>query len=219
MAPARHFDRRLVGLGARIGEENKVGEGRLGEALGIALAFGVLIEVRNVPELRALIRQRFDEMRMGVADRGHGDAGAEVEIALSGGRNEPAALASLESDLGPGVGRNHSGSRVGDTHRQLLVMSRETGLPRSACSRPKKNPRPARAAAKFAFTITESARCGQIARWSALLPAAALRLFRPGSPTPVGASPRAQDRRGRVAASPRSRVLERQGGAGRGGWL
>ena len=54
MAPARHLDRRLVGLGARIGEENKVGEGRVGEALGIALAFGILIEVRNVPQLRAL---------------------------------------------------------------------------------------------------------------------------------------------------------------------
>ena len=137
LAPARHLDRRLVGLGARIGEENKVGEGRVDEAPGKALAFGVLIEVRNMPQLRALIRQRFDEMRMGVADRGHGDAGAEIEIALAVRRNEPAALASLESDLGPGVGRNHGGSRVGEVHRQLLVMSRENCLSRSACGRPK----------------------------------------------------------------------------------
>src|ERR1700722_1887153 len=137
MAAARHLDRRFVGLGARIGEENKVGEGRLGEALGIALAFRVLIEVRNVPQLRALLDQRLDEMRMSVADRGHGDAGAKVEVALAICRNEPATLASLESDLRPGVSRNHGGSRVGDDHRQLLVMSRETGLPRSACNRPK----------------------------------------------------------------------------------
>src|ERR1700677_3292024 len=142
MAPARHLDRRLVGLGAGIGEENEVGEGRIDEAPGKALPLGILVQVRNMPEFRALSRQRFDEVRMGVADRGHGDARAKIEIALPGRRNEPAALASLESDLGRGVSRNHGGSRVGDAHRQLLVMSRETGLPRSVAVGRNKNAAP-----------------------------------------------------------------------------
>src|SRR3984957_8621889 len=79
---------------------------------------------------------------MGVPNRGHGDAGPKIEIALAIRRNEPAALASLESDLGPGVGRNHGGSRVGDAHRQLLVMSRETDLPRSVVVGQNKNAAP-----------------------------------------------------------------------------
>ena len=89
MAPARHLDRGLVGLGARIGEENEIGEGGVGEAARKALPFRILVEVRNVPQLRTLIRQGFDEVGMGVADRGHGDARAEIEIKLAGRRDEP----------------------------------------------------------------------------------------------------------------------------------
>ena len=50
--------------------------------------------------------KRLDQMRMGVADRGDGDAGAEVEIALAGRRDQPAALAALEGDVGPRVSRH-----------------------------------------------------------------------------------------------------------------
>src|ERR1700722_18257557 len=103
MAPARHLDCRLVGLGARIGEEHQISEGRISQAPSETLPFGILIEVRNVPQFRALVRQRVDEMGMSVADRSHGDAGPEIKIALPGGGHEPAPLASLESDLGPGV--------------------------------------------------------------------------------------------------------------------
>ena len=40
MAPARHLDRRLVGL-ARYGKENEVGEGRVDKAPREALALGI----------------------------------------------------------------------------------------------------------------------------------------------------------------------------------
>ena len=153
LAPTRHLDRRFVGLGARIGEENKVGEGRVGQALGETLPLGILIEVRNVPEFRALVRQRFDKMRVGVADRSDSDARAEIEIALAIGRNEPAALASLESDLGPSVSRNHGGSRVGEAHPQLLVLSRENwSLETGHAGAEIKTP-PARAAAKCKLEV------------------------------------------------------------------
>ena len=116
LTPARHFDRSLVGLSAGIGEENQIGESRLGEAPRKALALGILIEVRNVPQLRALVGQRLDEVGMGVTNRGDRDAGTEVEITLPGDRGEPAALAALESDIGPGIRRDHGGSRVGEGH-------------------------------------------------------------------------------------------------------
>ena len=103
---ARHLDRRLVRLGARIGEEDEIGEGRVGEPAGEPLAFRVLIKVRDVPKLRALTDQGLDEVRMRMADRGHRDAGAEVEVTLARARDEPAALASLEGDLGAGVSRD-----------------------------------------------------------------------------------------------------------------
>src|SRR4029077_718035 len=109
---------------------------------GKSLPFGVLVEIRNVPQLRALIRQRLDEMVMSVADGSHREAGAEIEIAFAICRNEPAALAALEGDLGPGVGRNHSGSRVGDAHRKLLWFSRKISFSRAAMRGAKKKPPP-----------------------------------------------------------------------------
>ena len=106
LAPARHLDRRLVRLRARIGEEDEIGEGRVDEAAGEALALRILIEIRHVPELRALSHQGLDQMRMRVSDGGHRDAGAEVEVALARRRDEPAALSALEGDIGPRVGRH-----------------------------------------------------------------------------------------------------------------
>ena len=106
LAPARHLDRGLVGLGAGIGEENEIGEGRVDEAPREPLAFRVLVEVRHVPELRPLSGQRLDQVRMGVSDGGHRDAGAEVEIALARRRDEPAPLSTLEGDIGPRVSRH-----------------------------------------------------------------------------------------------------------------
>ena len=106
LALARHLDRRLVGLGARIGEEDQIGEGRLGQPPRQTLAFRDLEEIGGVPELAGLGRQRLDEMRMGMAERGHGDAGAEIEIALARRRRQPAAVAALESDVGSRVDRH-----------------------------------------------------------------------------------------------------------------
>ena len=90
LAAPRHLDRGLVGFGAGIGEEHEIGEGRVDQPAGVKLALRGLIEVRDVPELRALARQRLDHVRMRMADGGDRDAGAEVEIALAG-RSKPAS--------------------------------------------------------------------------------------------------------------------------------
>ena len=138
MAPARHLHRRLVGLGARIGEEHEIGEGRVDETAGKALALGILIEVRDVPELRALAGQSFDEVRMGVADRGHGDAGAEIEIALARPSTRASSPRRARKRHSPG---RKSGplqmSRGRCPPVQLLVQARDSGFPRSARARRK----------------------------------------------------------------------------------
>ena len=41
-------------------------------------------------------------MRMGVAERVDRDAGGEIEIALAIGRDQPRALAALETEIDPG---------------------------------------------------------------------------------------------------------------------
>ena len=158
MPPPRHLHRRLVGLGARIGEEDEVGEGRLGKTAREALAFGILVEVRNVPQLRALVDQGFDEVRMGVADRGHGDAGAEIEIALPARRHEPAALAALESDIGPRVGGNDGGSRVGGVHLSNSLRGLEILASRGRrCAARNKNAAPLGRPPNAPQTIAEGA--------------------------------------------------------------
>ena len=66
MALSRHLDRGLVGLRARIGEEDEIRERRVGEPPGEALAFGHLKQVGRMPELAPLVRQCLDEMGMRV---------------------------------------------------------------------------------------------------------------------------------------------------------
>ena len=57
MSLSRHLDRGLVGLGARIGEEDEIRERRVGEPPREALAFGHLKQVGGMPELAPLVRQ------------------------------------------------------------------------------------------------------------------------------------------------------------------
>jgi hypothetical protein len=57
-----------------------------------------------VPDLVGLLLQGADDMRMAMADGGHGDARAEIEISLASFGNQPHALASLEPQRGTRVG-------------------------------------------------------------------------------------------------------------------
>ena len=101
---AGDLDAELVRLGAGIIEKDEVGEGRRAQALGEPLALGNAEQVGDVPQLLRLRGDRLDELRVGMAERIHGDAAGEVEIALAVGRRQPSALAPLESEVDPRVG-------------------------------------------------------------------------------------------------------------------
>src|SRR4029077_11463703 len=102
-APGLGFSRRLYGAidppWARILAEHHVGEGYFTQPLRDALGLRNFVEVGDVPDPVGLLGQRGDEMRMAVAERGDGDAGTKVEIALAVRRRKPCAFAPLESEV------------------------------------------------------------------------------------------------------------------------
>ncbi|MGY3078661.1 hypothetical protein ACVWZZ_005069 [Bradyrhizobium sp. LM6.10] len=99
---ADQLDHALQRLGAGIAEEHEVRKTLMAEAVGELLAIRALEQVRHVPELRGLLLQRFDQRGMGMAERVHRDTRGEIEIALAIGRNQPAAFAALETEVGSG---------------------------------------------------------------------------------------------------------------------
>ena len=101
---ARGLDRTLKRLGAGIGEEGLVGEGRFDEACSKTLLAGDLIEVGQVPELLCLPGEGFHEMGMRMAERANGDAGCKIEISLALVSGQPHAFPALEAQRYPIVG-------------------------------------------------------------------------------------------------------------------
>ncbi|MGY3619029.1 hypothetical protein ACVJGD_005225 [Bradyrhizobium sp. USDA 10063] len=99
---AHELDHALHRFSAGIAEEHEVRKTLLAQPRGQLLAVRALEQVRHVPELCRLFLQRLHQMRMGVAERVHRDAGGEIEIALALGRDQPAAFAALEAEIGPG---------------------------------------------------------------------------------------------------------------------
>ena len=96
LVDARELDRALHRLRAGIAEEHTVGKRGCSKLLRKARLRRDLVEVGDVPELLRLGFQRRDHMRMRVAEAGHADAAAEVQIALAVGRIEVRPLAPLE---------------------------------------------------------------------------------------------------------------------------
>jgi hypothetical protein len=105
------LDRALVGLGAGVREEDL--SSKLGtvaheavEAGRDALREGIAEEVGDVQQRCRLCRERRRHGRVGVAERGDGDPGQEVEVATTLVVDEPAAAARDEAHgCGP-VGRH-----------------------------------------------------------------------------------------------------------------
>ncbi len=100
--------RRLVGLGAGVAEEDLPAvAGRLGEEvvdhLGGLGGDRVGEEVRHVEQGRRLLADRRADRRVGVAERGHGEAAQEVEVALAVG--VPQLACPRRARTSPAAGR------------------------------------------------------------------------------------------------------------------
>src|SRR6185503_5017275 len=92
------FQRGLNGLGSAVAEEGAVESGGSGEAQsewGLVL---VKIEVRDVDELTALLRDGVDDGGMPVAERVDADAAQQVEVAIAVFIDQVRAFAAGEED-------------------------------------------------------------------------------------------------------------------------
>ncbi len=110
---AHQLDAAFHRLGAGIAEEHRIGEGMLDQPFGQTLAFGNAEQVGDVPELLRLRLERRHQMRVGMAQRGHRDAAAEVEIASPVAGEEIGSLAAIERDIPSVVGRHNCGDHCG----------------------------------------------------------------------------------------------------------
>ena len=72
-------------------------------------ACGTRYRLETCITLRRLLGDGGDQVRVAVAERGGGDAGAEIEESSPVRRIQPGALAPLESEVGAVVGRHQGG--------------------------------------------------------------------------------------------------------------
>src|SRR3972149_3328978 len=77
------LDGRLVRLGARVREEDAIGEGVLAEELRQLRLLGDVEVVGDVDEGRRLLAQRPHDLRGAVAERRHRGAAGEVQVLLA----------------------------------------------------------------------------------------------------------------------------------------
>ena len=77
---ARELDRGLVRLRAGVAEEHPIGERRLAQLFGEAHRRLREVEVADVPEPPGLPGERLRELRVAVAERGHADPGAQIDV-------------------------------------------------------------------------------------------------------------------------------------------
>jgi hypothetical protein len=106
---AHHLDHALIGFRARIAEEHAVGKGRRYQALCQALGLRHAIQVAHMHHPPRLFGDGRNQPGMPVAERGGGDAGAEIEKASVIRGDQPGAFATLESEVFTGIGRHQRG--------------------------------------------------------------------------------------------------------------
>ena len=95
----RQLERCFVGLAAGRAEVRLVGEGPLDHLLGQRQCRLVGIDVREVPQLVGLLRQRADQRRMTVPQRIDRDTASEIDVLLARLIPQAAPLAAHRNRL------------------------------------------------------------------------------------------------------------------------
>ena len=110
---ARGLDRGLDRLGTRIGEEDRVGEGRIDQALRKLLALRTAIEVGDVHQRFRLTLDRADQGRMRMAEQIDRDAAGEIEIARAVLVDQMTVLAANGAHAAAGIDGHQRRNRHG----------------------------------------------------------------------------------------------------------
>ena len=76
----RQLERRLIGLGPGVTEEDPVGEGGIDKHFGQTQDRLIGVAVAGMPEFAGLVSQGLHQTRMGVPQRVHGDAAGKIDI-------------------------------------------------------------------------------------------------------------------------------------------
>ena len=100
-----HLDRALDPFGARIAEEGAVGKARLHQPARELFLSRDAVEIGRVPQLRRLLLQGGDQVRMRMPERGDGNPGAEIQVAVALGVDQVGTFAAVERDVRPVVVR------------------------------------------------------------------------------------------------------------------
>ena len=108
MIGARGLDRAFHRLGPGIGEEHRIGKGRVHDHLRQPLALRAAIHVGHVHQLGRLALDRLDQRRMAVPERIHRDAAGKVQQPPAILGNQMAAIA---------LHRTHIATRI-DGHKR-----------------------------------------------------------------------------------------------------
>jgi hypothetical protein len=141
MVPAGHLDRQLAGLGARVGEEHRIGKGLFHQHRGEAFLLGDAVEVRDMPEPGGLFGQGCDQLGVRVAKSVDRDPGTQIKISGALHRGQPGALTAGKGQIGAVVGgkdgRDHGNIPEGrakgcQSRRQRSTLDRGGRAPRGA---------------------------------------------------------------------------------------
>ena len=114
---AHHLDGELCRLGPGVGEEDRIGKGGLDQHIRQSLLLRNFVEVRDMPELLRLLRQRIQHHRVGMAEGRDRDPGAKVEKTATVLFDQPGAFSFDEMQRGTGIGRQN-----GRDHRVILWL-------------------------------------------------------------------------------------------------
>ena len=100
------LDRRFIGFGAGVAQENTRGEARgHDQFLGQAQRRFAVEHVAGVPQLAGLFGQRRDQIGVVMAQPAHGDAGGKIDVLLTVAVPDLRALAALQDHFARTVDR------------------------------------------------------------------------------------------------------------------